>query len=68
MQMAELADEEMMGKTPKRISQSTEGWRDIGYYIDEYGVKRYGVIPKDVNNNRKKQYDKSYRWLRTQNI
>ena len=68
MQMAELADEEMMGKTPKRISQSTEGWRDIGYYIDEYGIKRYGVIPKDVNNNRKKQYDKSYRWLRTQNI
>jgi hypothetical protein len=53
MQMAELADEELMGKTPKRINQSTEGWKDIGYYRDEYGVKRYGVIPKHLNNNSK---------------
>jgi hypothetical protein len=48
--MVELADEEMMGKTPKKISQSSNEWKDIGYYKDAFGIKRYGVIPKNNNN------------------
>lgn len=66
--MVELADEEMMGKTPKKISQSSNEWKDIGYYKDAFGIKRYGVIPKNNNNVKQHIYDKSYFWLRNQNI
>lgn len=68
MQMAELADEELMGKTPKRVNQTTEGWKDFGYYTDEFGHKRFGVIPKKQNNYKQNIYDRSYNWLRKQNI
>ena len=45
MGMCELADEEMYGKSIKESTTHKE-WRDIGYYYDEYGRKKYGVIPK----------------------
>ena len=45
MGMCELADEEMYGKSIKESTTQKE-WRDIGYYYDEYGRKKYGVIPK----------------------
>ena len=46
MGMAELGDEELSGVVPKQIDYLEEEWSDIGYYIDEYGYKRYGKIPK----------------------
>lgn len=50
--MALLADEELMGRTPKMLQkENTSSWRDIGYYIDDNGIKRYGVIPKPNNIN-----------------
>lgn len=55
--MAELADEELHDVSPKSNKPVIQEWEDIGYYTDEYGRKRYGVIPKNntfktnVNND-----------------
>lgn len=44
LQMVELADEDMSGVKPTTVTTSNL-WQDIGYYIDENGYKRKGVIP-----------------------
>jgi hypothetical protein len=49
--MALLADEELAGKASRKRGISSEGWKDIGYYIDENGRKRFGVIPKKQYQN-----------------
>lgn len=42
----EIGDEALTGITPaKQVSISKDTWQDIGYYIDENGYRRYGVIP-----------------------
>jgi len=47
MAMAELADEELTGRTPVEIEQNPSStWVDIGYYTDERGYKKFGPIPK----------------------
>lgn len=43
---AEYADESLYGLSPKIMQTINNQWRDIGYYIDENGIKRHGVIPK----------------------
>jgi hypothetical protein len=43
---AELGDEDLMGFAPKVSNTITNEWRDIGWYYDSYGNKRYGIIPK----------------------
>ena len=48
---AELADEEKQGSVPKAIKTEAESYEDVGYYYDENGVKRFGVIPKQNQNN-----------------
>lgn len=45
LQMIEIADEEMTGITPTREDILDTKWKDIGYYRDEKGYTRYGVIP-----------------------
>ena len=49
--MALLADEELQGVVPKSVEIQVEDDNDIGYYTDENGIKRWGVIPN--TNNRK---------------
>lgn len=49
MGMAELGDEEMAGVIPQQVEKYEDEWQDIGWYIDDNGVRRYGVIPKDNN-------------------
>jgi hypothetical protein len=44
-QMAEVGDEELNDVIPREYKPVGQGLRDIGYYIDEKGVKRYGIIP-----------------------
>jgi hypothetical protein len=51
MGMTELADEELMGLTPKIQNETKNQWKDIGWYIDEKGYKQYGVIPKSNGYN-----------------
>jgi hypothetical protein len=43
---AELGDEDLMGFTPRISNSIANEWRDFGWYIDNYGNKRYGIIPK----------------------
>ena len=49
MQCCEIADEDMTGLTPAMMKTISSQWKDIGYYIDEYGHKRRGVIPPKNN-------------------
>jgi hypothetical protein len=46
MAMCEVADEEISDIVPKKQKEETEEFQDIGYYIDERGYRRFGVIPK----------------------
>jgi len=46
MGMSELADEELHDVSPRSVEPETYDFQDIGYYVDEKGVKRYGIIPK----------------------
>ncbi len=45
MGMAMLADQELSSWAPIVVEQQENTFQDIGYYIDEYGIKRYGIIP-----------------------
>ena len=46
----EIGDEALTGITPvKQIEITKDSWKDIGYYIDENGYRRYGVIPNKNN-------------------
>lgn len=50
--MCEVADEELNNVLPKEFKPISEGFQDIGYYIDENGHRRFGIIPKKNNNVR----------------
>ncbi len=62
MAMALLADEELQGIVPKNVEEVKSSWRDIGFYTDLEGRRRYGVIPNQnaqilVNNDFGQLYD-----------
>ena len=46
MGYCELGDEELYGIQPRTSAPAQRQWHDIGYYTDEHGYKRYGVIPQ----------------------
>lgn len=46
MSMAEIADEDLYGVTVAPVNNVDKQWKDYGYYTDENGIKRYGVIPE----------------------
>lgn len=50
MAMAEVGDEDLNGIIPKVYKDISKEFRDIGYYKDENGYTRYGIIPKDNFN------------------
>ncbi len=43
--VCELADEELHGVTVKEINHFNNEFQDVGYYIDENGYKKFGIIP-----------------------
>lgn len=45
MAMSLIADEEVRGYVPKIVEEVKEEWKSIGYYTDEDGKRRYGVLP-----------------------
>lgn len=53
-----LADEELQGISPKSVQQDDNEFEDIGYYFDENGYRRFGVIPN--KNKTKLQYNPNY--------
>ena len=64
MGMMFLADEELSGRVPTKVVKEVEQFQDFGYYIDERGYRRFGVIPKKeqtVININQESYDDPYR-------
>lgn len=61
--MVELADQELSGRQPTKVESEVEEYQDIGYYIDDKGYRRFGVIPKKQPQNQViiKQEDDPYR-------
>ena len=62
--MTELADQELSGRQPINVVQEVEQFEDFGYYTDERGYKRFGIIPKKPQleyNINLKEYDNPYR-------
>lgn len=61
--MALLGDEELSGVAPKTVEKPVEDDDEIGFYYDDKGIKRWGVIPKqskvqvNYNNNFGQVYD-----------
>ena len=47
--MCELGDEELQGIVPRQVNIINNEFQDIGFYYDEYGIKRHGIIPKKNN-------------------
>lgn len=43
--MALLADEELSGVVPRKVKTEADTYQNVGYYTDENGIKRWGVIP-----------------------
>lgn len=50
MGMAELADEELGGVVAKQVEDISSEFEDFGYYYDEQGIKKWGIIPKSKSN------------------
>jgi hypothetical protein len=48
MAMAEVGDEDLNGIIPKAQVDLSKDLQDIGYYKDENGYTRYGIIPKQI--------------------
>jgi len=45
--MCLLGDEEMTGRVIREHDVTGQSFEDVGYYIDQYDIKRFGVIPKN---------------------
>lgn len=55
--MAEIADEELSGIPPRPNKPIVQNFQDVGYYKDEKGYTRFGVIPKNNIPNINFQYE-----------
>lgn len=62
--MCMLADEELQDITPRAVVDTSHQFRDIGYYIDEKGYRRFGVIPDKNNQNPVLSYANDERTVR----
>jgi len=49
MQMAEIGDESLTGITPMKPAVTSKQWKDIGWFKDERGYMKWGVIPEKNN-------------------
>lgn len=57
MAMAEIGDEELSDIVPKKAEPVSSTFQDIGYYKDENGYTRYGVIPNQIQMSVKASWD-----------
>ena len=59
--MVFLLDQELSQRVPTEVKKEVEAFEDFGYYIDERGYKRWGVIPKTdkelILNDNRNAYD-----------
>ena len=56
-QMCEIGDEELNDIIPKEQKKYKEEFQDIGYYKDENGYTRFGVIPKQITLQARATWD-----------
>jgi hypothetical protein len=66
MALCEIADEDMLGIPAKSSQSETKEFEEFGYYRDERGIKRYGVIPKakrKVEDTMKESKNYGFRWI-----
>ena len=59
-QMCEVADEELNDIIPRTQKPVSEGFQDIGYYKDENGYVKFGIIPKTMQHTVKARIDTGY--------
>lgn len=62
--MTELADQELSGRLPANVVEETQEFEDFGWYIDDRGYKKFGVIPKKTSTEflpYNESYDDPYR-------
>jgi hypothetical protein len=45
MSCCEIGDEALTGITPMKPAVTQKTWQDVGYYRDEKGYLRRGIIP-----------------------
>ena len=57
LQMVEIADEELSEVIPVAVKSIENQFQDIGYYKDEKGYTRFGVIPKQITQQVKARWD-----------
>ena len=57
MQMTEIADEEISELVPVAQKEIKKEFQDIGYYKDEKGYTRFGIIPKSTESQLKANWD-----------
>lgn len=55
--MAEIADEELSDIIPRIKQPISNNFQDIGYYKDENGYTRFGIIPKTNQFQTKAKWD-----------
>ena len=60
MQMTEIADEEVSELVPVAVKETKKEFRDIGYYKDENGYTKFGIIPKQISHQIKAHIDTGY--------
>jgi hypothetical protein len=67
MGLCEIADEDLLGEAAKPQGALSEEFEEFGYYYDERGVKRFGVLPKSkrksisVKSSEADRY--GFRWI-----
>lgn len=66
--MAELGDEELSLKAPEAREPVQKQFKDIGWYRDERGYKKYGVIPSKDELNEKIRLSPKDSWLYKDNL
>ena len=57
MALCEVADEELNDIIPKKVETKSNSFQDIGYYKDEKGYTRFGIIPKSIQRQATAHWD-----------
>jgi hypothetical protein len=66
MALCEIADEDLLGIPARTSGVDTKDFQEFGYYTDEKGIKRMGVIPgakKNINESFKESKTNGFRWI-----
>lgn len=66
MALCEIADDDMLGIPAKSNTSETKDFEEFGYYVDENGYKKFGVIPKakrTVRDSTREEKTNGFRWV-----